>query len=319
MPRVTISMPVYNGANFLSLAIDSLLAQTFEDFELIISDNASSDATREICQAHARRDSRIRYTRTQYTIPPGENYNRMISMALGEYFRWAAHDDLCDPGLLAREVEILESDPSVVLAYPKVRIIDDLGEPIEDYEQQLETGSPDPCRRFGALVCVDHRHHGAFEAFGLMRTDALRRTPGQRNYARADSVLLARMSLLGRFYEIPERLFFNRHHVSRSVQQIASNREHGRSRLGRWLGSGPVPPPEWWNPAKKNAIVFPEWRVIAEYYSAIFDAPLSPWQRARCVGYLGWWLVRYWPKLARDIIFAGEQLVVGPPATVRTA
>ena len=137
MPRVSIGMPVYNGANFLGQALESLLAQTYTDFELIISDNASSDATAEICRAFAGTDSRIRYTRTERTIGPAENHNRLVRMARGDYFRWAAHDDLCAPELLAKEVEVLDRDRSVVLVYPKTRIIDATGNTVEDYEQQL--------------------------------------------------------------------------------------------------------------------------------------------------------------------------------------
>jgi glycosyltransferase involved in cell wall biosynthesis len=312
-------MPVYNGENFLAQAIDSLLAQTYTDFELLISDNASTDKTAEICLSRAARDSRIRYSRTETTIGPAENHNRLVPMALGEYFRWAAHDDLCAPELLEREVEVLDRDPSVVLVHPKVQIIDDNGDPLEVYDQNLATSSDDPARRFWALVGVNHRKHGAFEIFGLMRISALRKTPLEGNYARGDSVLLARMSLLGRFHEIPERLFLNRQHGSRSVQQVPTYIKSGRSRLAKWLGTGPVPPPEWWDASKKGAIVFPEWKSLLEYYKSIWMAPITGYQRAKCLGYLGKWLLKYWPKLSRDVIFAAERIALGPLTTDRLA
>src|SRR5919112_5909956 len=101
-PRVTIGLPVYNGERFLEQALDGLLAQTFTDFELIISDNASTDRTPEICQAYAARDSRIRYVRQPENIGAGPNHNILVPMARGEYFKWASHDDLYDPDLVAK-------------------------------------------------------------------------------------------------------------------------------------------------------------------------------------------------------------------------
>jgi glycosyltransferase involved in cell wall biosynthesis len=307
-------MPVYNGANFLSQALESLLAQTYTDFELVVSDNASTDATPDICRSFAATDSRVRYTRNARTIGPAENHNKLVHMAQGEYFRWAAHDDLCAPELLALEVGILDSDPSVVLVYPKVRIIDVVGNTIEDYEQELKTDSFDPCVRFGSLVRVDHRHHGAFEIFGLMRTAMLRKTRLEVSRCRGDSVLLVQMSLRGRFCEIPQRLFFNRDHSSRSVRQRSSASKAGRSRMARWLGTGPLPPPEWWDASKKGAIVFPEWRLVADYSLAVFEAPLTTSKKTRCIGHVFSLLAKGWPKLTRDVIFAMERLILGAPA-----
>src|SRR5688572_10868700 len=96
-PRVSIGLPVYNGENYLAEAIDSILAQTFEDFELIISDNASTDRTQEICEAYAAKDGRIRYYRSEVNKGSAWNFNRVFELARGEYFKWAAHDDYIAP------------------------------------------------------------------------------------------------------------------------------------------------------------------------------------------------------------------------------
>ena len=125
-PLVTIGLPVYNGGQFLATALDSLLGQTFTDFELIISDNASTDTTEEICREYARADARVRYRRSSENRGFTWNANRVVELAAGKFFRWAAHDDACLPTFLERCVETLRSEsPSVVLAYPRSKVIDD--------------------------------------------------------------------------------------------------------------------------------------------------------------------------------------------------
>ena len=116
-PRVSIGLPVYNGERFLARAIDSLLAQDFVDFELVISDNASTDGTGEISRDYAARDPRIRYHRNERNIGAVGNFNRTLDLASGEYFKWAAHDDWCAPQFLGRCVEVLDDDPSTVLCF----------------------------------------------------------------------------------------------------------------------------------------------------------------------------------------------------------
>src|SRR5262249_32985361 len=116
-PRVSIGLYVYNGARFLEDTLDSLLAQTYTDFELIISDNASTDRTEEICRTYAAKDQRVRYYRSKKNVGVGRNCNRVFELATGDYFKWATADDLCKPELVARCLELLENDRPVVLAY----------------------------------------------------------------------------------------------------------------------------------------------------------------------------------------------------------
>jgi glycosyltransferase involved in cell wall biosynthesis len=116
-PKVSIGMPVYNGENFIVESLDALFAQTFTDFELIICDNASTDRTGEICREYAARDARIRYCRNETNIGASANYNLTFELARGDYFKWAAHDDICAPTYVERCVEALDRDPGVALAY----------------------------------------------------------------------------------------------------------------------------------------------------------------------------------------------------------
>ncbi len=124
MPRVSVGLPVYNGENFIKDALDSILAQTFEDFELIISDNASTDGTQQICRQYTSKDQRIRYIRNDGNIGASKNFNQVFELSSGEYFKWIAHDDLCAPEFLERCVEVLDQDPSIVLCFARPKAID---------------------------------------------------------------------------------------------------------------------------------------------------------------------------------------------------
>ncbi|OKH23045.1 hypothetical protein NIES593_11345 [Hydrococcus rivularis NIES-593] len=308
-PRVSMGIPVYNGENFLREVLDSLLAQTFEDFELIISDNASSDRTEEICRSYAAKDKRIRYHRQEINRGPAWNFNRVFELAQGEYFKWVAHDDIYAPEFLAKCVEVLDRDDSVVLCYAKTKFIDSEGKILKEYDYQIATDSPQPAERYRSLVLVNHRKHAAVEIFGLIRSDALKKTPLLGYYARGDSVLLVRLSLLGRFYEIPEYLFFNRDHSQRSVKEKQVQIARGRTIVAKFLGMGPLPPTEWFDPSRKGKIDFPEWRLFYEYFISVKSFPLAVKEQISCYLYLGYWLFKNWMKLVRDLLIAAEQLV----------
>src|SRR3954470_23138397 len=107
-PRVTIGLPVYNGARYLAEAIESVLAQTFTDFELVISDNASTDATAAIALQYAARDPRVRYSRNRENIGSARNFGRAFELATGEFFKWMASDDLISPEFLENCVAALD-------------------------------------------------------------------------------------------------------------------------------------------------------------------------------------------------------------------
>ena len=312
-PRVSIGMPVRTGQRYIRAAIDSIIAQTFTDWELIVCDNASTDATEQIVREYSVRDPRVRYQRNVHDVGPADNHNIGFNLSRGKYFRWHAHDDMCAPDYLARCVEALDRDPSIVLVYPKTLIIDEKGTPIDGYDFHPGTDTGDAACRFEKLVLVNHRQHRAVEIFGLMRASALRTTPLEGKYARGDSVLLARMALLGRFVELPERLFLSRHHTGQSMQQLPSRLRdaYGRNRFTRVLGTGPLPPPEWWDSSLAGRITFPEWRLLREYVTSIGAAQpeLPAHQKFKCYCVMAKWTFLNIPKLLRDVIIASEQVL----------
>src|SRR6516164_10769129 len=140
-PKLSVGLPVYNGENYLAEAIEALLGQSYEDFELIISDNASTDGTADICRRYEKQDSRIRYIRQPLNIGLAPNHNFVFRQARGELFKWASHDDLYARDLLKRCVDALDEFPHVVLAHSWTALIDDLGQLTEAIEYPLDTAS----------------------------------------------------------------------------------------------------------------------------------------------------------------------------------
>ncbi|HEX5079557.1 MAG TPA: glycosyltransferase family 2 protein [Geminicoccaceae bacterium] len=215
-PRVSIGLPVYNGEHYLGGAIASILAQTFEDFELIICDNASTDATEAICQRYAASDPRVRYYRQPQNIGATANFNRTFELAHGGYFKWAAHDDLLEPAYLERCVAVLDRTPDAVLCQSLVKIINDQGDCLEEYDHtEFGTDSPKPSVRFAARL----RPHDCQEVFGVIRSDVLRRTKLIGYHLGGDRTLLIELALMGRFALVPELLFLNREHPRRFKRQ----------------------------------------------------------------------------------------------------
>jgi glycosyltransferase involved in cell wall biosynthesis len=212
-PIVSIGLPIFNSEKYLRESIDSILAQTFTDFELIISDNASTDSTEEICNTYAANDPRVRYCRNSTNIGPIRNHNRLVELSRGKYFRFAGYDDLCAPDLIAKFVDILEKDSSVILCYSITTKIDENGNQIELIDKDLAYSSQ-PLIRFQELVSGDH----CCEPFyGLIRLNVLRKTNNLFLYADSDRTFLSELSLYGKYFKIPETIFFRRYHPQKST------------------------------------------------------------------------------------------------------
>jgi glycosyltransferase involved in cell wall biosynthesis len=216
-PAVTIGMPVYNGARYIEEALDSILNQTYRDFELLISDNASTDATEEICRRYAAADSRITYSRNDRNLGATANYNRVIHLARGRYFRHAAHDDVLAPTNIERCVAVLDAEPDVALVYPRMIMMDADGNQTDTREHSLELGEARPSERFARFVVLCDEGSMCDPVFGLFRTSELRKTALLGAYIAADIILLGETSLRGRIVEVPEYLFFERYHSGGSV------------------------------------------------------------------------------------------------------
>lgn len=209
-PRVSIGLPVYNGAIYLRAALDSLLQQDFEDFELIISDNASTDDTEAICRDYASRDRRIRYQRNPTNIGSARNYRQVFELARGEFFKWCSHDDVCRPTFLRRCLDVFEASPrSVVLVYPQCDLIDEYGRVIGRAQGSVATRQTRPFQR---LAHVLHNFSYAYPIWGVIRAECLGRSGLTGSVWYWDEVLLAELSLYGQIVEIAEVLSEQRCH-----------------------------------------------------------------------------------------------------------
>jgi glycosyltransferase involved in cell wall biosynthesis len=266
-PKLAIGLPVYNREKFLSHSLDALLGQTFTDFELIISDNASTDATEEICREYAQRDKRIRYFRNQSNIGGPRNFNRTFELSSSKYFKWATSDDLCGPQFLELALGILERDPEVVLCYAKTTTIAEDGSPIEEYEDKLHLMETRASQRFMRLLNTIGLCN---QLQAVIRSAALRRTAMLKDHMSSDVNLVAELSLYGKFYELPQRLFFRRLHPDASSWEMSD-------RI-RQMG--------FYDPAGTHRIVFHRLRQHAAYLGAIRRAPIGFREKALLYRYI---------------------------------
>ncbi|MDT8909834.1 glycosyltransferase family A protein [Amycolatopsis sp. PS_44_ISF1] len=273
VPRLTIGLPVYNGEEFLGEALDALLGQTYEDFELIISDNASTDGTEEICRQYAQKDTRIRYRRQTSNVGATPNHNVLLEMARGELFKWASHDDLYGRELLRRCVEALDERPEIVLAHSWQAIIDGHGVVTVPLDYRHETDSARASVRFKSLLFEP----GGDDFYGVVRTDVLRRVTPMGSYHHADRTYVAELALHGPFHQVPELLYFRRDHPDRAERANPGK----RARCANL------------DPKRANPVTNPTARLLAEYVwgyvHGIRTAPLSSRERRACYLALAQW------------------------------
>jgi glycosyltransferase involved in cell wall biosynthesis len=206
-PVVSIGLPVYNGGRFLTQALDSMLGQSFQDVELIISDNASTDETAAICQAYALRDPRVRYIRQAENIGAPRNWNFVAEQARGKYFKWSTANDFCADSMLEKCVAAMECDSRIVLCHGKTCLVDEETDRREEYQHDIATTDPRPSERF-KKICRELALNNAQS--GLFRLHVLRHTHLDRPYPGGDLALMAELALYGHIVLLPEVLFYRR-------------------------------------------------------------------------------------------------------------
>lgn len=219
-PKVSIGMPVWNGEPFIKQAIDSLLAQDFKDFEIIISDNVSTDDTEKICEEYTKKDTRIRYIRQKKNIGLDKNFNFVLDKAIGEYFMWAAYDDLWEPKYISEMVKILDNNTSIILVSCIKDEIDKRGNLIEVGCYHHEGVFPKGTTFQKALTFL-LKGLIPYPIYGLMRTQYIKKEGWPINskknlnklnrgtYA-ADYIIPFRLIFEGDFYVVDKVLFHHR-------------------------------------------------------------------------------------------------------------
>lgn len=210
-PLVSVGMPVYNGEKHIRQALDSLLAQDFKDFELIISDDASTDDTAEICKRYLEKDNRIKYYRNELNLGLWGNFNKALALARGSYFMWASHDDIWEPSYISEVLKIMESDKSIALAFSDFDLIGENGEQIRVYPKIFKLSSLETMfKRLFQFIMFEESDGKANLMYGIMRLNTLKEIGGFIDTLAADDLFLFSMLFQGNFYITDELLFHKR-------------------------------------------------------------------------------------------------------------
>lgn len=263
-PAISIGMPVYNGDEFIRVAIDSILAQTYGNFELVISDNASTDESESICREYAARDSRVKYQRNTVNIGASENYNNVFRRSTAPYFKWASCNDYCAPEFLARCVEVLNANSDIVLVYPRTRLFRESIADAQDYEDGVDIRDDSAVVRFEQFI-ARLRLNNIMN--GVMRAAPLRRTSLIKPYFASDCVLMAELALYGKIAEHPEFLFYRRMD-EKTATKLKSAEEVLRH----------------YDPQLKNPMLFQEWKEMNGYFAAVARSQLPTRQKIAAYG-----------------------------------
>lgn len=293
-PRITLGLLVYNGDRYLAQTIESLLAQTYGDFRLVISDNASADGTEDICRRFAAHDHRVAYIRQSENIGAMRNFNYLASLADAPYFKWCAADDLLGQTFLARCIGFLESNPDYVLCHTSTRTIgfdnrempNDIIKP-SGASERVPNGLRDsypPWRRFRDVLLGNT---AVMDLWGVVRTAALQDTGLLRAYVGYEKVLMAALSIRGRFAELPQHLFSYRIHPDSMSSSVDRDTRQ-----------------QWCTPGSSRA-AYPRLQYLIGYLDVINQSEMSTAQKTLCRAAVGRYLLQVskWQRLLMESVF----------------
>lgn len=284
-PCVTIGVPVYNGSRYLSDCLDSLLAQDHRDFVILISDNASSDSTGQIALRYAALHPNVMYHRHARNIGMYGNMDYLLRSSTTPYVKLASADDFWAPRMLSDALQVLESDPSVSLAYPMMTLVDADGGSMQPYGARLHLVEPDPVERFKRAL---NEIGLVSQLMGVMRTEVVRKMQRLRNVPGEDIPFVCEMALHGKIFQTDAHQYFRRMHPSASSYRRDSP-DH-QTRLVLESGA--------------RRMRFIAWRLHAGLLSRVASSPLSVWDKAG----LGLYLLRRmaWQRqVLRDELLSG--------------
>jgi glycosyltransferase involved in cell wall biosynthesis len=287
-PRVSIGLPVFNGERFLERAVQSILDQDFRDFELVISDNGSTDGTPELARAFAAADDRVSFLRHDPNRGASWNFNHVVAVTSAPLFKWAAHDDELRPSWLGQCVAALDEAPGATVAYTRRLKIDADGNPLKTTHERPKrflASDSRPGERFADILA---RTTSCIEIFGVIRRSALEQTRQFLPFAAADRILLAELTLLGHFVEVPAELFLHREHEGRSIRQTSTAAARDA----------------WFDPSRADQIALPTWRLGWEYARVVRRSSLPRSERTEAYRGLARWLASRRRLLADNLVDA---------------
>jgi glycosyltransferase involved in cell wall biosynthesis len=216
-PLISVGMPVFNEERYLKESIESILSQTYDHFELIISDNASTDRTENICLEFAQKDCRIKYIRNEINIGAQENFFKVFKEANGSFFMFAGGHDLWSSDFMSICMKTLQEYPEAVLSFASTVWIDKSNQQIKKNSPFYDTRGCKPVERFMYVLW------GAMNPiYGLVRMDAMKKARLNTQVIGGDLIILSELSFMGQFVYNPEAIWFRRmQHGEETIQQKA--------------------------------------------------------------------------------------------------
>src|SRR3989344_3083761 len=210
---VSIGMPTYNRAPLLGRALDSLLAQTHKNFELIISDDGSTDRTLQVCKEYALRDKRIRYIHHPQNIGHVVNFEYVMRQAKGDYFMWAADDDHWDKTFIEKLLIALEKKPKANIAMSSFQRIFSDGEIYDTvvFEKDNDLNKLGHSALYEKVFRREPIHHCVYGIYKKDFIDKLFSRPKPEGI-HWDRIFLGEVALASHIASVPEVLFFKDQH-----------------------------------------------------------------------------------------------------------
>jgi glycosyltransferase involved in cell wall biosynthesis len=289
VPMVSIGMPLYNCEKWLPPTMESILEQSERDFELIISDNASTDGTYELCGRLAAADSRIKLFRQETNLGAARNYRFVADCASAPFFKWASGSDVISPNYLAECLAVLKRHSDVVLCFGQTRLFTDNIDDSVLYGDDIDLQVEDPVDRF---IHVVERLKLNNVLNGVIRRSALLRTSVMPPFLSSDNVVLSELALLGKFARAPGAVFYRRM-LPETATKLKTSREVQRHMY----------------PTDRIDMLMQSWQLHIGYSRAATRAALTSAQRTRLmmlVAKMWWWKL---PMLWLDILAAGRYLL----------
>ncbi len=284
LPLVSIGLPCYNEEKFLEQTLNSLLEQDYENIEITISDNASTDSTPTVCNEYRDKfPQKIKYNRNENNIGALINFKKVFELSKGDFFMWAGAHDLYSKNYIASSVKIMQSNQNVVVVYPLTVWIDYNGNKLEKVSGFIDTRGNNAVARFNQVLWANQH-----ALYGLMRPNALKKLGLNRQSIASGAVLLGELSLLGDFAYSPHAIWYRRE--SRET-------ETSKQRISRYNKT-------LYTSKNYGNRFLPHWRIPFEFLSAIWKSPLSFRKKVELTlsGIPGAF-VRYGSGLFKDLIY----------------
>jgi glycosyltransferase involved in cell wall biosynthesis len=281
--KTIIGLPVYNGERYLGAAIESHLSQSYGDFDLVISDNGSTDATPEICANFAKADSRVKYLRSNENRGILWNHRRVMEaiQTSTRYFRWAGGDDILEPGLLKAMVEVLDASCDVEAVMPATKNIGEQDDVIGSMNKSLDAESSGVFERALKILTANYQH---VVAYGLLRAPSLRAMRTGPNYVGWDPIFVWEIALRGKIFQLTEPALLRRFHRG-SISRVKTVKE-----MRKWV-----------EPNAQAGMNFPHWTWSYERMRSLLASPLSAQDKLRLSSLVMRSMVWQRTQLTRDV------------------